>query len=103
MRHVLWRVLDEVGDGTATAAVIAQAVVREGTRHIAAGANPQTLCKGIDAALVEALRALERMTEPLPGRGALRAIALAAGRDEAVADRILELHERHGDDVVIVT
>src|SRR5438093_270097 len=103
MRHVVWRVLEEVGDGTATAAVIAQALVREGTRHIAAGANPTSLCKGIEAACTEALLALDALKQPAEGSDALRPIALAAGRDEAVAEVIGEMHRAHGPDVVIVT
>ena len=55
MRHAVWRVLDQVGDGTATAAVIAQALLRETTRQIAAGANPAVLRRGIDDGLVQAL------------------------------------------------
>jgi chaperonin GroEL len=101
MRHVVWRVLDQVGDGTATAAVIAQALAREAHHQIGAGANPATLRNGVEAALVEALDTLDRFVQPIEGLTSLRAIALAAGHDEAVADKIVEIHRDHGMDVVI--
>src|SRR5579884_4049339 len=101
MRHVVWRVLDQVGDGTATAAVIAQALAREAARHIAAGANPATLRDGIEAGLMEALDALDRLARPTEGLEQLRAIAVAAGHDEAVADKIVEIHRQHGMEIVI--
>jgi chaperonin GroEL len=101
MRHMVWRVLDEVGDGTATAAAIAQALVREAARQIAAGANPAVLRRGVEAGLVEALEALGRLAQPVDGLEALRGIALAAGRDQAVAGKIVEIHREHGMDVVV--
>jgi chaperonin GroEL len=101
MRHVVWRVLDQVGDGTATAAAIAQALVRETTRHIAAGANPASLRDGIEAGVLEALAAIDRLGQPVEGLDSLRAIALAAGHDEAVADKIEEIHRQYGTEIVI--
>ncbi|HLH75044.1 MAG TPA: TCP-1/cpn60 chaperonin family protein, partial [Chloroflexota bacterium] len=103
MRHVVWRVLDQVGDGTATAAVIAQALAREAEGLIAAGANPAILRDGIEAGLVEALDALDRLAQPIEGLPALRQIALAAGHDEAVADKIVEIHQQYGMDIIIST
>src|SRR6185437_812437 len=103
MRHVVWRVMDQVGDGTATAAVIAQALVREASRLIAAGANPAILRLGIEDGLVEALAALDQLVLPIEGHAHLRQIALAAGHDETVADKIVEIHRLHGMDVVITT
>ena len=103
MRHVVWRVMDQVGDGTATAAVIAQALVREATRLIGAGANPAILRIGIEDGLLEALEELDRLVLPIDGPAQLRQIALAAGHDETVADRIVEIHRLHGVDIVITT
>jgi chaperonin GroEL len=101
MRHLVWRVLDQVGDGTATASVIAQALLREANRQIAAGANPALLRRGIDSGLVQALEALDRLARPIQGLEALRQVALAAGHDEAIADAIIEIHRRYGMDIVI--
>ena len=101
LRHVVWRVLDQVGDGTATAAVIAQALLREITRYIAAGANPATLRQGVERGLIEALDALEQLALPVTDLDKLRQIALAAGHDEAISDKIVEIHAKHGMDVII--
>jgi chaperonin GroEL len=101
MRHVVWRVLDQVGDGTATAAVIAQALLREASRYIAAGANPAILRNGIEHGLVQALEALDRQAMTVDGLDVLRRVALAAGHDEAVADKIIEIHGKYGRDIVI--
>src|SRR5579871_4324654 len=65
MRHVVWRVLDQVGDGTATTAVISQALLRETTRYIADGANPAVMRRGIDDGLVQAMAALDRLALPV--------------------------------------
>src|ERR1700687_4403519 len=72
MRHVVWRSFDQVGDGAATTAVIAQALLREATRLIAAGATPALLRQGIEAGLVEALEALDCLSIPVDSLEALR-------------------------------
>lgn len=102
MRHLVWRVLDQVGDGTATAAVIAQTLLHETTRYVASGANPPILRKGIETGLDQALVALAGQTRGVEGVCQLRDIALAACHDAAIADKIGEIHERHGMDVVIL-
>jgi chaperonin GroEL len=103
MRHVAWRVLDQVGDGTATAAVIAQALVQETNRYIASGANPAILRDGIERGLVESLEALDQHVLPMNGVEHLRQIALAAGHDEDVADIIVKIHQEHGLGITICT
>lgn len=101
MRHLVWRVLDQVGDGTATAAVLAQALLEEATRYIAAGANPAILRRGIESGLVLALEALCPQAAPLTGRDQIQRIAIAAGHDQEVAEKIGEIHEQYGPDIVI--
>jgi chaperonin GroEL len=101
MRHAVWRVLDQVGDGTATAAVIAQALLRETTRYIADGANPAVMRKGIEDGLVRALEVLDTLALPVESLDALRCIALGACHDEAVAERIAEIHDKYGWGVTI--
>jgi chaperonin GroEL len=101
MRHAVGRVLDEVGDGTATTAVIAQALVRETTRLIASGANPAILRKGIETGLIQALEALDEIATPLDDLAQLGHVALAAGHDECVAEAIVAIHRKHGRDIVI--
>src|SRR5579883_579751 len=79
MRHLVWRVLDRVGDGTATAAVIAQALLRESTKAIASGANPAILRRGIESGLEAVVEAIDRQATPIAGVEDVRRIALAAG------------------------
>ena len=102
MRHLVWRVLDQVGDGTATAAVIAQSLLHEATRYVAAGANPPILRRGIESGLDQALAALAGQTKCADRISQIRDIALAAGHDAEVADKVAEIHERHGAEIVIV-
>ena len=101
MRHLVWRVLDQVGDGTATSAVIAQALLGEATKAIAAGANPAILRRGIESGLELALDAIDRQTTPIQGIDDVRRIALAAGHDREIADTVAAIHEKLGMDIVI--
>ena len=101
MRHLVWRVLEQVGDGTATAAMIAQALLREATRYIAAGASPPMLRRGIESGLALALDALDQQATPVDGLATLHRIALTAGHDSAVADKIAAIHEQYGLNIVI--
>ncbi|MGH2459651.1 MAG: TCP-1/cpn60 chaperonin family protein, partial [Chloroflexota bacterium] len=101
MRHLVWRVLDQVGDGTATAAVIAQALLDQATRAIASGANPANLRRGIESGLELALAAVDRQTSPIDGIDNVRRIALAAGHDQEIADTIAAIHEKFGMEIVI--
>lgn len=102
MRHLAWRVLNRVGDGTATAAVIAQAVLREATRCMAAGANPAALRDGIESGLDRALAAIDGLATPADDLDAIYQVALAAGQDEAIAYKIAEIYQSYGLDVTIV-
>lgn len=101
MRHLVWHVRDQVGDGTATAAVIAQALLRETTRHIAAGANPANLRKGIESGLACALEALDGLAKPALGLETLRDVALAACNDEELVDKLIEIYGTYGLDIVV--
>lgn len=101
MRHLVWRVLDQVGDGTATAAVIAQTLLNETTRYVASGANPPILRKGIESGLEQALDALDRQAQCIKGVSQVRDIALAACHDADIADVVGQIHEKMGMDVVI--
>ena len=91
MRHLVWRVYDQVGDGTATAAVIAQALVHEAARYIAAGANPAGLRKGIENGLIQVLDHLEGQAVELSDVEWLYDVALAAGQDEELAGTIASI------------
>lgn len=101
MRHLVWRVLDQVGDGTATAAVLAQALVREGARHIAAGAHPVGLRRGVETGLLQALEALDALRRPLQGLPMLHAVALAACHEEELADVVIGIYKQYGEEIII--
>ncbi len=75
VRHLAWRVHMRAGDGTATAAVLGRAVLREATHYIQAGANPMRVRSGIEAGLRVAYDALEQMAQDVDGEEALTQIA----------------------------
>ncbi len=101
MRHLVWRVFDQVGDGTATASVIAQALLREATKAIAAGAHPSNLRSGIESGMRQVMGALDQQMLPLTGRDMLYRAALAAGHDEELARTLRDIHEQHGTEIVV--
>jgi chaperonin GroEL len=75
VRHLVWRVHKRAGDGTATAAVLARAILREATRYIRAGGNPMLVRDGIERGLRVAYHALEEMAQPASGEEMLTQIA----------------------------
>ena len=78
MRHIVWNMREEVGDGSATSAVIAYALAREAQRVIAAGANAMILRRGVEKALSAALAALDELAVPLDDEERIAAVATAA-------------------------
>jgi chaperonin GroEL len=92
---------DVAGDGTTTATVLAQAIIHEGFKNIAAGANPMALKRGIEKA-VTALRAeIEKMSTPVQGRTQVGQVASLAAHDEEMGDLIGDVMEKVGKDGVI--
>ena len=85
VREVASKTNDVAGDGTTTATLLAQAIVREGMKNVAAGANPMVLRKGIEAAVNEAVDGLKDMSKPISGRQEIAQIAAISASDEAVA------------------
>lgn len=84
MRHIVWNMREEVGDGSATSAVIAYALAREAQRVIAAGANAMILRRGIEKGLAAAIAALEDLALPLDDEERIAAVATAAGGDAEI-------------------
>ena len=102
IRHVGSRVSDEVGDGSTTAMVLAAALMAEGHRATAAGADPMSVMRGIERGLAAATAALDRQSRPLPARGGLRRVArLAAGGDDEIARHVADAIDRVGPDGVV--
>ncbi|MFC7341797.1 chaperonin GroEL [Saccharopolyspora griseoalba] len=100
-KSVATKTNDVAGDGTTTATVLAQSLVKEGLRNLAAGANPAALNKGVTAAADAVVEALKGNATPVKGRDNIAQIATVSSRDEAIGDLIAEAMERVGEDGVI--
>ena len=92
---------DVVGDGTTTAAVLAQAIIREGNKNVAAGANPIILRKGIDKAVETCVAKLKKISTPVEGKQAIAQVASISAADETIGALISDAMEKVGNDGVI--
>ena len=102
VREVASKTSDLAGDGTTTATLLAQAIVREGMAAIGDGANPMLLRRGIEAATERVVAALAASARPVVGRDDLRHIAtIAAKEDERIGGAIAEALERVGEEGVV--
>jgi chaperonin GroEL len=100
-KSVATKTNDVAGDGTTTATVLAQALVHEGMRNVAAGANPLALGRGMRAAVDAVQAALDAAATPVEGRSAIAEVATISAQDPAVGQLIGEAMERVGKDGVI--
>ncbi|MFB9312431.1 chaperonin GroEL [Nocardioides plantarum] len=102
VKEVAKKTDDVAGDGTTTATVLAQAMVREGLRNVAAGANPMGLKRGIEAAVVAVSEQLSAMAKEVETREQIAATAtISAGGDTTVGDAIAEAMDKVGKEGVI--
>ena len=92
---------DVAGDGTTTATVLAQAMVREGLRNVAAGANPTALGVGISAAADKIAEILSAKATPVNGKANIAQVGTVASRDQEIGDLISEAMDAVGEDGVI--
>ncbi|HEL1643689.1 TPA: chaperonin GroEL [Streptococcus suis] len=92
---------DIAGDGTTTATVLTQAIVREGLKNVTAGANPIGIRRGIEAAVATAVEALKAQASPVSNKAEIAQVAAVSSRSEKVGDYISEAMERVGTDGVI--
>lgn len=92
---------DIAGDGTTTATVLTQAIVREGLKNVTAGANPIGIRRGIEAAVAIAVEALKAQASPVSNKEEIAQVAAVSSRSEKVGDYISEAMERVGTDGVI--
>ena len=92
---------DIAGDGTTTATVLTQAIVREGIKNVTAGANPIGIRRGIEAAVVTAVSALKETAIPVSNKEAIAQVAAVSSRSEKVGEYISEAMEKVGNDGVI--
>src|ERR1700726_4935867 len=97
LREVSKQTNDVAGDGTTTATVLADVLVQDGLRCLAAGANPVELVEGLEMAIDETIRALKRSARSLDGTKELRAIASIAANDAKLGEIVAEAFERAGN------
>ncbi len=102
LKEVASKTSDIAGDGTTTATVLAQAIVREGLKNVTAGANPMGLKRGIDAAVDAVVEELKRMSKSTKDKKEIAQVAsIAANNDKTIGNLIAEAMEKVGKDGVI--
>ena len=101
VKEVSTKTNDVAGDGTTTATLLAQAIIREGLRNLAAGANPMVLKKGIEAATEAAVEGLREQSQPINGKQAIAQVASNSAADETIGKLISDAMETVGADGVI--
>jgi chaperonin GroEL len=100
-KEVASKTNDVAGDGTTTATVLAQALVHEGMKNVAAGANPLALQRGLQQGLETVVEGLRKMAEPVLGKEQIAQVAANSANDELVGSTIAEVMEKVGKDGVI--
>ena len=101
IKEVATKTNDIAGDGTTTATLLAQAIVREGLKNLAAGANPMGLKRGIEKATETAVEALKTMSRPIKGKQDIAQVASISADDETVGKLISDAMDIVGKDGVI--
>ena len=101
VKEVATKTNDIAGDGTTTATVLAQAMIREGLKNVTAGANPMVIRKGIDKAVKAAVERLKEISKPVEGRSNISQVAAISAADEEVGELIADAMEKVGKDGVI--
>ncbi|NGZ74822.1 chaperonin GroEL [Saccharibacillus alkalitolerans] len=101
VKEVATKTNDVAGDGTTTATVLAQAMIREGLKNVTAGANPMVVRKGIDKAVKAAVLELQKIAKPIEGKQSIAQVAAISAADEEVGQLIAEAMEKVGKDGVI--
>ena len=102
VKEVASRTADNAGDGTTTATVLAQSVVREGMKYVAAGMNPMDLKRGIDKAVAAAIEELRKISKPTSSNKEIAQVAtISANSDESIGTIIAEAMDKVGKEGVI--
>src|SRR6266516_3331100 len=101
VREVATSTNDVAGDGTTTATVLAQAIVREGLRNVAAGANPMALKRGIETAVDRVVDHLKEQSKEVNGREDVARVATISAREREIGDNIADAIEKVGKDGVV--
>ncbi len=101
VKEVATKTNDVAGDGTTTATVLAQAIITEGLKNVAAGANPMVLKRGIDKGVAAIVAELKTLSRPVNTKEETAQVATVSSQDPAVGELISEVMERVGKDGVI--
>ncbi len=102
VKEVATKTSDVAGDGTTTATVLAQAIFREGLKSVTAGVNPMAIKRGIDKAVAEVVKELEKLSVPTKGKTEIAQVgAISANNDKEIGDLIADAMEKVGKDGVI--
>ena len=101
VKEVATKTNDVAGDGTTTATVLAQAMINEGMKNLAAGANPIVLRKGMKKAAEKAVEAIVKMSQPVEGKNQIAKVAAISAGDEEVGELVAEAMDKVSKDGVI--
>jgi chaperonin GroEL len=101
VREVATATNDVAGDGTTTATVLAQAIVREGLKNVAAGANPMGIKRGIEAAVESVVENLKKQSKEISGKEDIARVASISSREREIGDVIAEAIDKVGKDGVV--
>jgi len=101
VKEVATKTNDVAGDGTTTATLLAQAIIREGLKNVAAGANPTIIKRGISKAVDTAVEELKKNSRPIESKEAIAQVASISAADETIGELIAEAMEKVGKDGVI--
>ena len=101
VKEVATKTNDVAGDGTTTATVLAQAMINEGMKNLAAGANPIVLRKGMKKATDAAVQAIAKMSQPISGKAQIARVAAISAADDEVGELVADAMEKVSNDGVI--
>jgi chaperonin GroEL len=101
VREVATKTNDIAGDGTTTATLLAQAIVREGLKNVAAGANPMAIKRGIEMAVEAAVAEIKKMSKEISGKEDIARVATISSDDREIGDVIADAIEKVGKDGVV--
>lgn len=101
VKEVATKTNDVAGDGTTTATVLAQAMIREGLKNVAAGANPMIIKKGIEKAVVTAVDTIKEIAKPIEDQDSIAQVASISAGDEEIGKLIAEAMDKVGKEGVI--
>ena len=101
VKEVATKTNDVAGDGTTTATLLAQAIIREGMKNVAAGANPMIIKRGIESAVKKLVEEIKNRAQKVEGKDAIAQVAAISSSDEEIGQLIADAMEKVGNDGVI--